>query len=68
LFSLYKDFCRQGFQALKKYYGKDPEKLAQTFNELVRRWHKEGLDEVVLLKLKDKIIAVFGTMRREGMV
>lgn len=67
-FSLYKDFTRECYQALKKYYGRNPEKLAQTFSELVRRWHKEGLEETILLKLRDKIITVFDKMRLERMV
>ena len=66
LFSLYKDFVRECYKALKKYYGKNPEKLAQTLNELIRRWEKQGLKEDVLLKLKDKIINLFGTMRLRG--
>jgi len=67
-FTLYKDFARQCYQTLKKYYIKDQEKLAKTITELVQRWQKEGLEEKVLLKVKDKIISVFGDMRRKGNV
>jgi transcriptional regulator with XRE-family HTH domain len=67
-FSLYKDFTRQCYQTLKKYYGKDQEKLAKSLTELVQRWQKEGLEEKVLLKVKDKVISVFGDMRRKGRV
>ena len=67
-FSLYKDFTRQCYQTLKKYLGKDQEKLAKSLAELVQRWQKEGLEETVLLKVKDKVISVFGDMRRKGRV
>jgi flagellar biosynthesis chaperone FliJ len=68
LFSLYKDFVRECNKALKQYYGKNPEKLAQTLNEMVRRWQKEGLKEDVLLKLKEKTITTFTGMRLKGII
>jgi transcriptional regulator with XRE-family HTH domain len=67
-FSLYQDFARQCYVALRKYYGKDQEKLARHLTELIERWKKEGLEETVLVKVKDKVIAVFGDMRRKGRV
>jgi hypothetical protein len=68
LFSLYKDFVRECYRALKKYYGKEPEKLKSALNELVSRWQKEGLEEDVLLKLKDKIISVFASLKLKGII
>jgi transcriptional regulator with XRE-family HTH domain len=67
-FTLYKDFARQCYQALKKYYIKDQGKLTKNLTELVQRWQKQGLEEKVLLKVKDKVISVFGDMRRKGRV
>jgi len=68
LFSLYKDFTRECYQALKKYYGKEPEKLSKTLIDLTDRWREEGLKQEVLLKLKDKIILTFTEMRLRRMV
>jgi transcriptional regulator with XRE-family HTH domain len=67
-FSLYQDFARQCYVALRKYFGKDQERLTRHLTELIERWKKEGLEETVLVKVKDKIIAVFGDMRRKGRV
>jgi hypothetical protein len=47
---------------LKKYYGKNPELLNKKLTEIIERWGKEGLKKDVLIKLKDKIVAVFGMM------
>jgi len=59
----------------KKYYGKAftppqerKETLEQSLNKIISRWKKEGLKEDVLLKLKDKVISVFGALRLKGMV
>jgi hypothetical protein len=65
-FGLYKAFTRECYRVLKKYYGKNQEQFNKTIDEIIRRWQKEGLKEDVLLKLKDKIISVFGTMRLRG--
>ena len=65
-FALYKGFTRECYRILKKNYGKNQEQLNKTINEIISRWKKEGLKEEVLLKLKDKIILVFGTMRLRG--
>jgi len=65
-FSSYKAFVRQLFKVLKKYYGKDQELLNKNFFEIIERWKKEGLKEEILIKLKDKIVAVFGIMRLRG--
>ncbi len=67
-FASYKAFTRQCYRALKKYFGKNQELLNKTLAEIIVRWKKEGLKEDVLLKLKDKIISVFGTMRQRGEV
>jgi transcriptional regulator with XRE-family HTH domain len=67
-FSLYKDFVRECYKVLKKYYGKNPERLARTFKELVRRWQKEGLKEGVLLKLQERVIKVYNNLRMKGIV
>lgn len=65
-FSSYKAFSRECYRILKKYYGKNQELLNQRLNEIIKRWVKEGLKEDVLLQVKDKIIALFGTMRLRG--
>jgi hypothetical protein len=65
-FALYKGFVRECYPVLKKYYGKNQELLNRTLTEIIKRWQKEGLKDDVLLKLKDKIISVFGTMRLRG--
>jgi transcriptional regulator with XRE-family HTH domain len=65
-FASYKAFARESYRALKKYYGKNQELLNKRVTEIIERWEKEGLKENVLLKLKDKIIAVFGMMRLRG--
>ena len=57
LFLLYKDFSRECYRALKRYYGK--EILSDKFQAIIRRWVKEGLKEDVLLKVKDATIKVF---------
>jgi transcriptional regulator with XRE-family HTH domain len=67
-FASYKAFTRQYYRALKKYFGKNQELLNKTLAEIIVRWKKEGLKEDVLLKLKDKIISVFRTMRQRGEV
>ncbi|MDH5684625.1 MAG: hypothetical protein OEZ20_09200, partial [candidate division WOR-3 bacterium] len=67
-FASYKAFTRQCYRALKKYYGKNQELLNKTLTEIIERWEKEGLKDDVLLKLKDKIISVFRTMRLRGEV
>ena len=68
-FSLYKGFVRECFKALKKYYGKaEPEKLAESLNNIIKKWKKEGLKEDVLMKLKERILSVFASLRLKGMV
>jgi len=56
-FALYKDFARECYRILKRYYGK--EILSDKFQAIIRRWVKEGLKEDVLLKVKDATIKVF---------
>jgi hypothetical protein len=58
-FSLYKDFSRQCYRALKQFYGKEPDKLKEKLTEFVRQWQKRGLQENVLLKVKEKTLFVF---------
>jgi len=65
-FSSYKAFVRQWFKVLKKYYGMDQELLNKNLLEIIERWKKEGLKEEILLKLKDKIVSVFGIMKLRG--
>ena len=65
-FALYKGFTRECYRVLKNYYGKNQELLNKTLTEIIERWKKEGLKDDVLLKLKDKIISVFGMMRLRG--
>jgi transcriptional regulator with XRE-family HTH domain len=67
-FASYKAFARECYKTLKKYYGKNQELLNKNLTEIIKRWQKEGLKEDVLLKLRDKIISVFRTMRLRGEV
>ena len=55
----YKDFTRECYKALKKYYHKNPLLLTQRFAEIMKSWQKQGLKQEVLLKVKDLIIAHF---------
>jgi len=69
LFSLYKDFVREAYRALKKYYGKVPaEKLTEILDKIVKDWQQEGLKENVLSKLKERIMTTFANLRLKGMV
>ena len=56
-FALYKDFARECYGILKRYYGKEP--LAEKFQPIIKRWVKEGLNEEVLLKVRDVTIKAF---------
>jgi len=56
-FALYKDFARECYGILKRYYGK--ESLAEKFQPIIKRWVKEGLEEDVLLKVRDVTIKAF---------
>jgi hypothetical protein len=56
-FALYKDFARECYGILKKYYGR--ESLAEKLQPIIKRWVKEGLEEDVLLKVRDVTIRVF---------
>jgi transcriptional regulator with XRE-family HTH domain len=56
-FALYKDFARECYGILKRYYGKEP--LAEKFQPIIKRWVKEGLKEDVLLKVRDVTIKAF---------
>jgi len=67
-FALYKAFARECYKTLKRYYGINQELFNKKLTEIVERWKKEGLKEDILLKLKDKIISVFGMMRLRGEV
>jgi transcriptional regulator with XRE-family HTH domain len=60
--------CDRISNGLKKYYGKNQELLDKTLNDFVQRWQKEGLKEEVLLKVKDKTVSIFATMRLKQMV
>ena len=56
-FALYKDFARECYGILKRYYGKEP--LGEKLQPIIKRWVKEGLQEDVLLKVRDVTIKVF---------
>jgi len=56
-FALYKDFARECYRILKRYYGK--ESLGEKFQAITKRWVKEGLEEDVLLKVRDVTIKIF---------
>ena len=62
-FLSYKAFTRECVKVLRKYYLKNPEMLKKSLAQIIERWQKEGLKDDVLLKLKDKIISVFRTIR-----
>jgi hypothetical protein len=48
-FALYKDFARECYRILKRYYGK--ELLGEKLQAIIKRWVKEGLKEDILLRL-----------------
>jgi hypothetical protein len=56
-FALYKDFARECYGILKRYYGKEP--LGEKLQAIIKRWVKDGLEEDVLLKVRDVTIRVF---------
>jgi hypothetical protein len=58
-FALYKDFARECYGALKKYFGRNPELLNKTIDEIIQRWLKQGLKEEILLKVKDRTFLVY---------
>jgi hypothetical protein len=45
-FALYKDFARECYGILKRYYGKEP--LGEKLQPIIKRWVKDGLQEDVL--------------------
>jgi len=65
-FASYKAFTRECYRVLKKYCGKNQELLNKNLTEIIQRWIKQGLKEAVLLKLKERIISVFISMRNKG--
>ena len=67
-FVLYKGFARECYRAIKKYYGRAPDKLNTALKDITTRWQKQGLKQGVLLKIKDKIISTFTEMRMKKMV
>ena len=58
-FALYKDVARECYGALKKYYGRNPDLLNKTIDEIIQRWLKEGLKEEILQKVKEKTFSVY---------
>ena len=56
-FALYKDFARECYGILKRYYGR--ESLSDKLQAITKRWVKEGLKEDVLLKVRDVTIKAF---------
>jgi len=56
-FGMYKAFSRECYRALKRFYGK--EILSDKFQAILQRWNKEGLQEDILLKVKDATIKAF---------
>ncbi len=55
----YKDFVRECYSALKKYYHKDPSLLTQKFAEITKAWKQMGLKDEVMEKVKDTTISVY---------
>jgi len=62
-FALYKAFARECTKALKKYYGKNPEALRKAFIAIEQRWQKEGLNQEILIKLRERIVSTFENLR-----
>ena len=56
-FALYKDFARECYGVSKRYYGK--ESLSEKLQAIIKRWVKEGLQEDVLLKVRDATFKAF---------
>ena len=55
----YKDFVRECYKAIKKYYPKDPPLLTQKFTEITKAWKQMGLNEGVMEKVKEITLRVY---------
>ncbi len=56
-FALYKDFAREYYKTLKRYYGK--QRLAERCAEIVKKWVKKGLKENIIVKVGEVIERMF---------
>jgi hypothetical protein len=63
-FVLYKDFAREYYQTLKKYYNQDPKILAEKLKNVIDRWQKEGLPREILIQLQEKIELMFSPIKK----
>jgi hypothetical protein len=63
-FVLYKDFAREYYQALKKYYNQEPKILAEILKNIIDRWQKEGLPRKILIQLQEKIESMVSPIRK----
>lgn len=55
----YKDFVRECYSALKKYYLQDQSLLTQKFKEITKTWKRMGLNEEVMEKVKETTTRVY---------
>jgi hypothetical protein len=61
----YKDFARECYSALKKYYRKNPLLLTQRFAEIMKTWKAQGLKEEILEKVKEIVISPFEPLKQK---
>jgi len=64
----YKDFVRECYSALKKYYLKDQFLLTQKFIEIKKAWRQMGLNEEVMEKVKEMVIKIYKELLVRGSV
>jgi transcriptional regulator with XRE-family HTH domain len=63
-FVLYKDFAREFFQTLKKYYNQDTKIFAEKLKNIIDRWQKEGLPREILIQLQKKIESMVSPIKK----
>ncbi len=62
-FSLYKDYTRECVKALRKHYGKNPESLQKDLPLIDWKWLDRGLNQTILIKLKERVISVYEKLK-----
>ncbi len=60
----YKDFARECYKIIKKYYNRDPLLLKQNLDNIVVGWKSAGLDEEILQKVKKTVIEKYKKLRQ----
>jgi len=60
----YKDFARECYKIIRKYYNKDPLLLKQNLDNIVVGWKSAGLDEEILQKVRKAVIEKYKKIRQ----